>query len=131
MANPFPGMNLWLEHPSLWSDVHFRLISSIARHQSPLLGSYYYVSIESFTPTAIEETCLKVREAETGQVVTVIEILSPTNKRPGVGRQKYRRKRLEILSTHTNLANCECYVSRQQFVHSSIRPFVHSQMKRI
>ncbi|MCP4540037.1 MAG: DUF4058 family protein [Chloroflexi bacterium] len=107
MANPFPGMSPWLEHPALWGDVRFRLLSAVARYQSPLLDSYYYISIESFTPDAIEETYLEVREAETGQVVTVIEILSPTNKRPGVGRQKYKRKRLEILSTHTNLVEID------------------------
>jgi hypothetical protein len=37
----------------------------------------------------------------------VIEILSPTNTRPGVGRQKYVRKRLEILGTHTNLVEID------------------------
>ena len=105
MANPFPGMNPWLEHPSLWSDVYFRLISSIARHQSLLLGPRYYVSIESFTPDVVEETYLKVREAETGQVVTVIEILSPTN-----------------------LANFELRIANVALAanNSYIRPFVHS-----
>ncbi len=161
MANPFPGMNPWLEHPALWSDVHFRLISSMARYLSPLVSPHYYVSVgaqayiatifaqppairypdvavvqapapvasplhtsqsvafSSVTdiiepiavrvpiPEVIEEAYLEVRETETGQVVTVIELLSPTNKRPGVGRQKYRRKRLEILGTHTNLVEID------------------------
>jgi hypothetical protein len=147
-------MNPWLEHPSLWGDVHFRLISALARYLSPLVSPRYYVSVGSQAyiatafvspstlrypdvapvrsqqpeashahttqtitampgvepitveipvPDVIEETYLEIREAATGQVITVIEVLSPTNKRPGVGRQKYERKRLEILSTHTHL----------------------------
>jgi hypothetical protein len=69
-------------------------------------------SVDSITvqvpiPDFVEETYLEVCEADTGQVITVIEVLSPTNKRPGVGRQKYERKRLEILGTHTNLVEID------------------------
>lgn len=157
MNNPFPGMNPWLEHPSLWSDVHFRLISALARHLSPLVSPRYYVSVGSQAyiatvfasppalrypdlaivqswpsaqpapsiptmtttsilepttvelpvPDIIEETYLEVREVMTSQVVTIVEVLSPTNKRPGTGRQKYERKRMEILSTHTHLVEVD------------------------
>ena len=157
MTNPFPGMNPWLEHPSLWGDVHFRLISAIARSLGPRVRPRYYVSVGTQTyiappftqpsavrypdiavvrtpissagpqpsihacvarvvepitvqvpiPDFIEETYLEVYDAETGQVITVIEVLSPTNKRPGIGRQKYERKRLEILSTPTNLVEVD------------------------
>jgi hypothetical protein len=47
MINPFPGMNPWLEQPALWSDAHFRLISALARHLSPLVSPRYYVSVGS------------------------------------------------------------------------------------
>jgi hypothetical protein len=158
MDNPFPGMNPWLEHPSLWSDVHFRLISALARYLSPLVSPRYYVSVGSQAyiattfasppasrypdiaivqsrqagvspahsvlatiapsviepalvelpiPDIVEEIYLEIREAVTGQVVTVGEVLSPTNKRPGVGRQKYERKRMEILSTQTHLVEID------------------------
>lgn len=157
MNNLFPGMNPWLEHPSLWSDAHFRLISALARYLSPLVTPRYYVSVgaqayiatvfasppalrypdlavvyagqsgnpahssptlatpSAFTPITvelpvpdiIEETYLEIREVTTGQVVTIVEVLSPTNKRPGAGRQKYERKRLEILSTHTHLVEID------------------------
>jgi hypothetical protein len=30
MRSPFPGMDPYLEHPSLWPDVHNRLIVAIA-----------------------------------------------------------------------------------------------------
>ncbi len=65
------------------------------------------VTVQVPVPDIIEETFLEIRETETGQIITVIEVLSPTNKRPGLGRQKYERKRLEILSTHTHLVEID------------------------
>ncbi|NES18655.1 MAG: DUF4058 family protein [Symploca sp. SIO3E6] len=54
-------------------------------------------------PQEIREGYLEIREASTGYVVTTIEVLSPTNKRRGLGYQAYLRKRQEVLSTPTNL----------------------------
>ncbi len=35
MAPSFPGMNPYLENPSLWSEVHSWLIVELARRRSP------------------------------------------------------------------------------------------------
>jgi hypothetical protein len=147
-------MDPWLEHPSLWGDVHFRLIAALARYLSPLLTPHYYVAVGTHTyvttpPTAtvrypdvaivetkpggvvqaaaltstlalaepmlvevavpdiVEEAYLEVREPTSGDVITVIEILSPLNKRPGAGREKYVRKRLEIFASYTHLVEID------------------------
>ena len=50
-------------------------------------------------PEEMREGYLEIREVETGDVITVIEVLSPTNKRAGRGRKAYNTKRLEVLST--------------------------------
>lgn len=52
------------------------------------------------------ESYLEIREVATGYVVTVIEILSPTNKR-GKGRETYEDKRQEILASPTNLVEID------------------------
>ncbi len=39
--------------------------------------------------------------------MTVIEVLSPTNKRPGPERQRYERKRREVLDALTNLVEID------------------------
>lgn len=49
---------------------------------------------------------LEVRERKTQEVVTVIEILSPANKR-GAGRKKYEKKRNKILRSSTNLVEID------------------------
>jgi Protein of unknown function (DUF4058) len=154
MPSPFPGMNPYLEHPQLWSEVHHRLITAIAISIESNLSLQYRVAIEKRTylsdeeesvnvaipdvsvysqtstptqtspiatlPAQVEavtvtiplpeerrEGYLEIREVETGYVVTAIEILSPTNKRAGMGRDAYERKRRKVLSSPTNLVEID------------------------
>lgn len=52
----------------------------------------------------ITERYLEIREVATGLVITVIEVLSPSNKRPNSeGRREYEAKRLKVLRSLTNL----------------------------
>lgn len=50
----------------------------------------------------VREGYLEVKDAVTKEVITTIEILSPTNKR-GEGRQKYEEKRQRVLRSQTHL----------------------------
>ena len=49
MRSPFPGMDPYLEHPSLWPDVHNSLIAAIANYLSPCLAPKCYVRQERRT----------------------------------------------------------------------------------
>lgn len=51
----------------------------------------------------ITERYLEIREVGTNEVVTVLELLSPSNKKPGRGRQVYKAKRLAVLGSLTHL----------------------------
>ena len=51
----------------------------------------------------VEETYLEVREVGTHRLVTALEVLSPSNKTPGKGRNTYLEKRAEVLDSRTNL----------------------------
>ena len=54
------------------------------------------------------ETFLEIIDRESGnRVVTVVEILSPSNKSPGLNREQYRRKQREICSSDTNLVEID------------------------
>lgn len=55
----------------------------------------------------VRERYLEIREVTTGLVVTVIELLSPKNKRPGEGRQVYERKRDRILASFSHLVEID------------------------
>lgn len=50
-----------------------------------------------------KEGYLEIRDTQTHDVVTVIELLSPSNKMRGEGRKEYENKRLQVLSSLTNL----------------------------
>jgi len=55
----------------------------------------------------ITETYLEVRSVDNGRIVTTLEILSPTNKRPGEGRRQYLRKRMAVLGSETHLVEID------------------------
>ncbi len=54
-------------------------------------------------PQIVNERYLEVRAISTDEVITVIEILSPKNKRSGEGQTAYEKKRSLTLSSATNL----------------------------
>ncbi|MFH7242387.1 MAG: DUF4058 family protein [Spirulina sp.] len=58
-------------------------------------------------PIEVQEGYLEVREVATQTVVTVIEVLSPANKRPGRGRESYLQKRDLVLGSHTHLVEID------------------------
>ena len=59
-------------------------------------------------PEERRETYLVIRERESMEVVTIIELLSPANKRPGGdGRREYLSKREQILSSPTHLVELD------------------------
>jgi hypothetical protein len=49
MESPFPGMDPYLEHPTLWPDVHNRLIAALADDLSERVAPRYYVGLERRT----------------------------------------------------------------------------------
>jgi hypothetical protein len=109
MLNPFPGMNPYLEHPELWHQVHNRLIVGIADAIAEQVAPKYFVSIEHRIYQiihTIKERYLEVREVATKELITVIEVLSPTNNR-SEGRSIYETKRIKILASMTNLVEID------------------------
>lgn len=66
------------------------------------------VVVEVPTPDLRRERFLEIQRADTREVVTVLEVLSPTNKlRSGEGRALYERKRREILASATHLVEID------------------------
>lgn len=61
------------------------------------------IQVEVPLPEEAREGYLEIRETGTGTVVTVLELLSPKNKRLGEGWQAYQRKRRYVLASPTHL----------------------------
>ncbi len=153
MRSPFPGMNPYLESPSLWPEVHHWLIIELARALNQSITPMYRAAVEKRVyeesilvgipdvsvvrqrserlpkPELLAETntltlsqpvwvqlpesqttierYLEIREIATGEVVTVVEVLSPKNKRAGEGRNQYLDKRMKILSSQSHLVEID------------------------
>ncbi|QYX31550.1 DUF4058 family protein [Sphaerospermopsis torques-reginae] len=58
-------------------------------------------------PINIKEGYLEVKEVGTEKLITTIEILSPTNKRSGKGREGYQEKRQQVLGSRSNLVEID------------------------
>lgn len=55
-------------------------------------------------PETVREIYLEFRDVRRDrELVTTLEVLSPTNKKPGLGREKYLKKRNAVLSSQVNL----------------------------
>ena len=74
----------------------------------------HIVKVTLPVPDQVTETFLQVRAAGTDRVVTVLEVLSPSNKwyipsrgQPGEGRKRYEQKRLFLLGTLTHLVEID------------------------
>ncbi len=58
-------------------------------------------------PTEVREPYVEIVHTDGGEVVTVIEVLSPANKAPGEGHQLYRRKQQEVLGSDAHLVEID------------------------
>jgi hypothetical protein len=112
MPSPFPGMNPYFEQPNLWRGIHGHMLSQITFSLGPRLDPRYYVEYEESVyidqpaalhrPLAVADTIkrkhrwLTIRDTQSREVVTVLEVLSPSNKR-GEDRGQYLRKRRHLL----------------------------------
>jgi len=108
----FPGMDPYLEHPSLWPDVHNSLIIAVRDTLAAQLAPRYYVGLGHrsyfFEPNdEVGENYLEIHEVETGKLVTVLELLSPANKLHTQVREEYERKRDQIFRSRTNLVEID------------------------
>lgn len=56
----------------------------------------------------VQEAFLKIRDVRSGEVVTIIEVLSPTNKsEAGGGRAQYLEKQADVLASNVNLVEID------------------------
>lgn len=65
------------------------------------------VTAELPMPDEVIERYLEVRDVATSDVITVIELLSLSNKLAGEGRRQYERKRLGVLASQTHLVEID------------------------
>jgi hypothetical protein len=58
-------------------------------------------------PRRLRQPYLTIRDRASRRVITVLEVLSPTNKQSGAARRKYLRKRSRILAADASLVELD------------------------
>ena len=107
MPSPFPGMNPYLERDTVWSDFHSTYCLAMKKALVPQvqpefyvkLGEHIYLRVSVQVPTfELEERVpyLEVFDKEDHTLVTVIELLSPSNKKMGDDRDQFLHKRRQL-----------------------------------
>jgi hypothetical protein len=92
-------MDPYLEQDVVWHDFHERFIPAAAAYLSAQILPRYIVLIGQnvYLHDLEQESFLGIHDRLRREVVSIVELLSPENKRPGGNREKYLRKRSNLL----------------------------------
>jgi len=110
-------MNPYLEQEDAWRDFHEAFLPAARESLSPQVSPAYVVKLEQnlyiHERAANErhllesESYLEIRDSKSRRLVTVIELLSPTNKRPSDDRQRYLAKRAGLLRSEAHFVEID------------------------
>jgi len=124
MPSPFPGMNPYIEQDDVWHDFHARFLPAAAEAIGSQVQPDYIVKIDEHVyvhelpseprrllgraDLSVEhETFIEIRDRRSRELVCVVELLSPSNKRPGSNREQYLAKRRQILNSPAHLVEID------------------------
>ena len=128
MANPFPGMDPYLENEELWPSFHHQLVTSLYQILLPGLVDRYrarvgqrrYVSEQALFTSVVreerEEEYIEIRQRGEGRLVTLVDVVSPANKTTTAGRQAYLAKRQEGKQASANLVEIDLILQGQSML---------------
>jgi len=114
MPSPFPGMNPYLEHEDAWHNFHEQFPDRVVEVLEPQVGPNYFLKVDEHVYIhelpAVDKIGLsyvEIRDRRSRRLVTVIELLSPSNKNPGADREQYEYRRAEILASPAHLVEID------------------------
>jgi hypothetical protein len=118
MSSPFPGMDPYLENTDLWPDFRRRLVDVLQDVLAPRLADRYLATpcrrryASGFAPAIAEhdEDYVEVRQRKDGQLITLVDVVSPANKTTHVGREAYLATRGEGRHAGANLVEVDLVV---------------------
>lgn len=107
MPCPFPGMDPYLEQDDAWHDFHEKFIAAASAMLVAQVRPKYLVKIDEYVRDVERLAFLEVRDRQSRELVAVVELLSPSNKRPGPDRDQYLAKRDRLLSSRAHLVEVD------------------------
>jgi hypothetical protein len=119
MPSPFPGMDPYLEEEKLWPVFQHQLVMCLYQILLPGLVDRYQARVEqrcyvteqprstSVVRQEHQEEHIEIRERSDGKFVTLLDVVSPTNKTTDTGRRAYLAKRSEARDEGANLVEID------------------------
>jgi len=111
-------MDPFLESQGFWQDFHTKLLTYCSDSLNAALPGQYAALIEERISLVdltdeVPERWIEIKRLPDLALVTVIEILSPTNK-SGLGRSQYLQKRRELLDQPVHLVEIDLLLRGQR-----------------
>jgi hypothetical protein len=101
-------MNPYLEQDDAWHDFHERFLPLVADLLVAQVRPGYIVKIDEHVQLDLERLAfVEIRDRRNRELVTVVELLSPSNKRPGADREQYLAKREQVLGSSAHLVEID------------------------
>lgn len=125
MPCPFPGMDPYLEEAECWPLFQHQLISTLHQTLLPAIGDRYrarlgqrcYATEQALFTSVIREEhreeCLEVRQRSDNRLISLVEVVSPTNKTTAPGRAAYLEKRREGRAGNAGLIEIDLVLQGQ------------------
>jgi hypothetical protein len=125
MPSPFPGMDPYLEDEKVWPVFQHQLVLCLYQILLPGLvdryrariGQRHYVTEQALFTSVMreehQEEFIEVRQRSDGRLVTLVDVVSPTNKTTDAGRRAYLTKRGEAKAGGANLVEIDLVLQGQ------------------
>src|SRR5262245_5502161 len=125
MPSPFPGMDPYLEAEKIWPPFQHHLVACLYQTLLPGLVDRYrarigqrrYATEQALFTSIIreehEEEFIEIRQRHDSRLITLVDVVSPTNKTTTAGRQAYLDKRKEAKSAGANLVEVDLVMQGQ------------------
>jgi hypothetical protein len=125
MPSPFPGMDPYLEDDALWPVFHHQLVMClyqillpglVDRYRARVNQRHYVTEQALFTSVVREEhheDYIEIRQRADGRLITLVDVVSPTNKLTAAGRAAYLSKRCEGKGANANLVELDLVLQGQ------------------
>jgi uncharacterized protein DUF4058 len=125
MASPFPGMDPYLEDDKHWPVFQHQLVGCLYQMLLPGLvdryrakvGQRHYATEQALFTSIIREEhheeFIEIRQRTDGRLITLVDVVSPSNRTTSGGREAYLEKRKESRSGSANLVEIDLVLQGQ------------------
>src|SRR5437588_11327437 len=119
MPSPFPGMDPFLEDDMLWPSFQHQLVGCLYQillpglvdcYRARVCQRHYFTEQALFTSVLREEhheEFIEIRQRTDGRLITLVDVVSPTNKGTSSGRTAFLDKRKEAAQSGANLVEID------------------------